>query len=322
MQYKNIAGVNKPVSRIVQGTTGINSKELDASFALLDAAFEAGINTVDTAHHYGAGDCERTVGRWIRERGIRDKVVILAKGAHHSADRKRVTPYDISADLHDSLARFQTDFLDLYILHRDDPDVPVGPIVEVLNEHHAAGKIGLFGGSNWSYERVREANEYAAQHNLVPFTVSSPNFSLADMVKEPWAGCLSISGTQGEAARAWYAEQNMPLFTWSSMAGGFFSGRFRRDNLDTFKDYMDLVVVNSYCYEENFQRIDRAQQLADEKGVTLAQIAVSWLLHQPLNVFALLAPRTAEEVRLNAAALELELSQDEMDWIDLKRQSR
>jgi aryl-alcohol dehydrogenase-like predicted oxidoreductase len=322
MKYGKLAGLDKPVSRIVQGTTGANSKELDASFALLDAAFEAGINTFDTAHVYGTGDNERTVGRWIRERGIRDKVVILAKGAHHSADRKRVTPYDISADIHDSLARFQVDHLDLYILHRDDPDVPVGPIVEVLNEHHAAGKIGLFGGSNWAWERVREANEYAAAHNLVPFTVSSPNLSLADMVKPPWAGCLSISGTQGQAAREWYAQQNMPLFTWSSMASGFFSGRFRRDNLDTFQDSMDLVVVNSYCSDANFQRIDRAQELANEKGVTLAQIAVSWLLHQPLNVFALLAPRTAEEVRLNVAALELELSQAEMDWIDLKQQSR
>lgn len=94
MQYGNIAGLNKPVSRIVQGTTGINSKALDASFTLLDAAFAAGINTFDTAHTYGSGDNERTVGRWIRERGIRDKVVILAKGAHHSVDRKRVTPYD------------------------------------------------------------------------------------------------------------------------------------------------------------------------------------------------------------------------------------
>jgi aryl-alcohol dehydrogenase-like predicted oxidoreductase len=133
---------------------------------------------------------------------------------------------------------------------------------------------------------------------------------------------LSISGAQGQAARAWYAQQNMPLFTWSSMASGFFSGRFQRDNLGTFSDDMDMVVVNSYCSEENFQRIDRAQQLAAEKGVTLAQIAVSWLLHQPLNVFALLAPRSAEEVRLNVAALELELSQAEMDWIDLKQQSR
>ncbi len=320
MQYGNIAGVTKPISRIVHGTIRASSKDIDGSFALLDAALAAGINTFDTAHTYGSGDNERTVGRWIRERGVRDQVVILAKGAHHNSDRQRVTPFDITADIHDSLARFQVDHLDLYILHRDDPSVPVGPIVEVLNEHHAAGKIGPFGGSNWTWERVCEANEYAAAHNLVPFAASSPNLSLAEMVKEPWANCISISGPQGEAAREWYAKQNLALFTWSSMAGGFFSGRFNRDNLGTFTEYFDTVVVNSYCSENNFRRLDRAQQLADEKGLTVAQIAVSWVLNQPLNVYALLAPQTAEEVRLNVEAMELKLTQAELDWLDLKRE--
>lgn len=322
MLYGQIDGVNKPISRIVHGTIMASSKELDKSFALLDAAFEQGINAFDTAHVYGTGDNERTVGRWIRERGIRDRVVIIAKGAHHNADRKRVTPFDITADIHDSLARFKVDHLDIYLLHRDDPSVPVGPIVEVLNEHYRAGKIGPFGGSNWSWERVCEANEYAAAHGLVPFAASSPNYSLADMVKEPWEGCISIAGAQGEQARKWYAEQNMPLFTWSSMAGGFFSGRFTRDNLDTFKEYFDMVVVNSYCSEDNFKRLDRARQLAEEKGVTLAQIAVAWVMSQPLNVYALLAPRTAEEVRLNIEALALKLTAAELDWLDLKRDER
>lgn len=318
----NISGVSKPISRIVHGTINANSRDLEGSFKLLDAVFEQGINTFDMAHGYGNGDVERTFGRWLRERGIRDQVVILTKGAHHNADRKRVTPFDITADIHDSLARLGVDHVDLYILHRDDPSLSVGPIVEVLNEHHKAGKIGPFGGSNWSYERIREANEYAAAHGLVPFTVSSPNLSLAAMVKEPWPDCLTIGGDANAAARVWYAQQNMPLFTWSSLAGGFFSGRFNRDNLNTFSAYGDMVVVNSYCYEENFQRIDRAQQLANEKGVTLAQIAVAWVTHQPLNIFALLAPQNAEECRLNVEALEMPLTQAELDWLDLKRESR
>ena len=322
MQFGKISGIDKPVSRIAHGTIKANSKNLEGSFAVLDAVYAAGITTFDTAQSYGSGDNERTVGRWILERGVRDQVVILSKGAHHSQDRQRVTPYDITADIHDSLARFQTDHLDLYILHRDNPALPVGPIVEVLNEHHAAGKIGPFGGSNWTWERVCEANEYAAAHNLVPFAASSPNFSLAEMVKEPWANCISISGPQGKAAREWYAEHNMALFTWSSLAGGFFSGRFKRDNLNTFDEYFDGVVVNSYCYETNFQRLDRASKLAAEKDVTVAQIAVTWVLSQPLNVFALLAPQTPEEVRLNVQALELKLTQAELDWLDLRHPDR
>ena len=139
MQYGSIDGIDKPISRLVQGTVMVNSEEIEKGFALLDEVFELGCTTFDTGHVYGNGDNERTVGRWINERGLRDKVVILGKGAHHNQDRKRVTPFDITADLHDSLARFKTDYIDLYVLHRDDPAVPVGPIVETLNEHFEAG---------------------------------------------------------------------------------------------------------------------------------------------------------------------------------------
>jgi len=322
MQYGKLPGVDKPISRIVHGTIMANSKDEPKSFELLDAALELGITTFDTAHVYGGGDNERTVGKWIRENNLRDQVVIIGKGAHLNQDRKRVTPFDITADIHDSLARFQTDYIDIYLLHRDDPSVPVGPIVEILNEHHKAGKIGPFGGSNWNYERVREANEYAAANGLIPFTASSPNLSLAEMIHEPWSGCVSISGPEHETDRAWYGEKNLALFTWSSLAGGFFSGRFRRDNLDTFEAYFDKVVVNSYISEDNFRRLDRAEELAREKGLTLAQIAVAFVTSQPLNVFALLAPQTAEEVRLNVEASQVKLTPAELAWLDLKSESR
>jgi aryl-alcohol dehydrogenase-like predicted oxidoreductase len=114
----------------------------------------------------------------------------------------------------------------------------------------------------------------------------------------------------------------MALFTWSSMAGGFFSGRFDRNNLDTFKEYFDMVVVNSYCSEDNFKRLDRAKELAKEKGLTIAQVAVAFVLNTPLNVFALLAPANGEEARLNVEAAGLKLTPAEMAWLDLKIGSR
>jgi aryl-alcohol dehydrogenase-like predicted oxidoreductase len=317
MDYGTIPGLSKPVSRIIHGSIMANSKEQAQSFVLLDAVFEQGINTFDTAHVYGNGDNERTVGAWIRERGIRDQVVIVAKGAHHNADRQRVTPFDITADIHDTLARFKTDHLDIYLLHRDDPSVPVGPIVEVLNEHHRAGRIGPFGGSNWAWERVQAANAYAAAHGLVPFTISSPNYSLADMVKEPWENCISIAGAQGIPARQWYAAQQMPLFTWSSLAGGFFSGRFAPDNLEGFTDYFDVLVVNSYCSADNFTRLERARALAASKSVSVAQVAVAWVLGQPREIYALLAARTAAECQQNIQALHLTLTPAELDWLNL-----
>lgn len=318
MQYGEVPGIDKPVSRLVQGSMMVNSERLEESFRLLDAVMEMGGNTFDTAHVYGGGDVERTMGRWVRERGIRDEVVIVGKGAHHNQDRQRVTPFDITADLHDSLARFQFDCIDLYLLHRDDPSQPVGPIVEILNEHKQAGLIHAFGGSNWRASRLREANEYAAKHGLEGFSASSPNFSLAVQVKPPWPGCVSIGGPQGEGERKWYEESQMPLFTWSSLAGGFFSGRFRRDNLSEHEAYLDRLAVESYGVEENFQRLDRVRALAEEKGLTVPQIAMAYVMSAPMNVFALVGCRTPEEFEANLEASEERLSPAEMAWLELR----
>ena len=174
MLYSNIPGIDKPVSRLVLGTMWMNTRNLDDAFPVLDAFLAAGGNCFDTAHGYGGGDSERAFGQWIHERGVRDKVVILGKGAHHSQDRKRVTPFDIQSDLHDSLARFKVDSIDLYVLHRDDPDKPIGPIVETLHAAKEAGQINAYGGSNWSAERLQEANEYARRARPDPLRRQQP----------------------------------------------------------------------------------------------------------------------------------------------------
>jgi aryl-alcohol dehydrogenase-like predicted oxidoreductase len=322
MEYGKVKGINKKVARIAQGTIMLSAAKAEEGFALLDGVYALGCNTFDAAHIYGGGACERILGQWIEKRGIRDEVVILSKGAHHNGDRKRVTPFDIASDLYDSLARLRTGHIDLYVLHRDDPEVPVGPIVEALNEHHAAGRIGAFGGSNWQPERIQAANEYAAARGLVPFALSSPNFSLAEQVEEPWAGCLSLSGPQNAAARAWYAQQQMPLFTWSSLARGFFSGRLTRQNYEHLKPTMDSSCVHAYCYEQNFARLDRAGELAREKGKSVPQVALAYVLQQPLEIFALVGCETPEEFRVNTEALEIKLSPAEMEWLDLRRERR
>ena len=149
MRYGEIPGVNKPVARVVQGGTMIGSDLDEAkSFALLDQVYELGCNTIDTAHVYSSGNSERVIGQWMQARGLRDQFVIITKGAAHSEDRRRMTPFDIASDLHDSLARLKTDYIDLYMLHRDDPAVPVEPIIDTLNEHQQAGRIHTFGTSN------------------------------------------------------------------------------------------------------------------------------------------------------------------------------
>lgn len=318
--HGSVPGVEKPVSRLVLGTMIINAQEQEQSSALLNAAFEQGMNTFDTAHGYGGGESERGIGTWMEERSNRDAVVILTKGAHPNQDRKRVTPFDITADLHDSLARLKTEYMDLYLLHRDDPGVPVGNIVEWLNEHHAAGSIHAFGGSNWGHERIQEANEYAEQHGLVPFVASSPHFSLAEQVEDPWGpGCVTLTGDRASAARTWYKSNNMAIFAYSSLARGLFSGRITREN---FEDTADGACQRAYCHACNFDRLDRTQQLAREKGVSVAQIAMAYVLHTPLNLFALVGAATPEEIRANVEATALTLTAGEMAWLNLECDER
>jgi len=323
MYYGNVRGVEKPVSHLVLGTMIINTRELEESFNLMDAVFKLGCTTLDTAHGYAGGDSERAIGRWMEERGNRDKVVVLTKGAHPNSDRKRVTPFDITSDLHDSLARLRTDYIDIYLLHRDDPSVPVGPIVEILNEHLQAGRIHSMGGSNWTHQRIQEANEYADAHGLVPFVASSPNFGLAEQVEDPWGpGCVSLSGPKEAAARAWYEKNQIPVFAYSSLGRGFFSGRITRENFETQKDSIDGACLRAYCHEQNFKRLDRVQILAEEKGMTVPQIAMAYIMNQPLNVFALVGAVNHDEFKANVEACELTLSPEEIDWLDLRSDIR
>jgi aryl-alcohol dehydrogenase-like predicted oxidoreductase len=316
MHYGKLDAIDKPISRLVQGTIMVVGDDEEKEFALLDAVNALGCTTFDTGHVYGNGRNERAVGKWVRERGLREQVVIISKGAHHSQDRKRVTPFDISADIHDSLARFQFDYLDLYLLHRDDPEVPVEAIVDRLNEHLEAGHIRAFGGSNWSHERIDAANAYARANGLKPMIASSPNFSLAEQVELPWPGCISISGDKGQEARAYYREQKMPLFTWSSLAGGFFSGRFTRDNLDSFTAYLEKLCVTSYCYEVNFKKLDRVKQMAEDKGLSVPQIATAYVMSYPLDIYALVGCQTPDEFKQNMEAMALELSAEEISWLE------
>ena len=324
MRYGEIPGLNKPIPRVVQGSTMIGSDLDEAkSFALLDQVFELGCNAIDTAHVYSGGNSERVIGRWLQARGLRDKIVLITKGAAHSQDRRRMTPFDITSDLHDSLARLKTDYVDLYLLHRDDPSAPVEPIIDILNEHRQAGRLRAFGASNWSHPRIEAANAYARANGLESFVASSPQFSLADQIEEPWPLCLTISGPREAAAREWYAQTQMPLLAWAPLASGFFSGRFRRDNLHTFGEReWDRVCMRAYASEANFQRLDRAGILAAEKGLTAAQVAVAYVMNHPMNIFAVVGPSSGERYKANVEACHVQLTPQEMAWLDLRSDGR
>jgi aryl-alcohol dehydrogenase-like predicted oxidoreductase len=198
--------------------------------------------------------------------------------------------------------------VDVYMLHRDNPEVPVGEFVDVLNEHARAGRIKTFGGSNWSLERVQAANEYAAAHKLQGFSVLSNNFSLARMIDPVWSGCLSVS--DGDS-RAWLTATQMTLLPWSSQARGFFV-RAKPDFLE------DAELVRCWYSPDNFERLERAQELATERGVTPIQIALAYVLHQPFPTIPLIGPRSTAETASSFAGLEVVLSPTQVQWLNLE----
>jgi len=319
MQHATIDGIGKPISCLVQGTVMVPGDNELRAHALLDGVLVQGCTAFDTAHVYSNGENERSFGRWLESRGIRDQVVIIAKGAHQNADRNCVTPFDISAHLHDSLARLKTDHIDLYMLHRDDPSQPVGPIMEALNGHLRAGMIGAIGASNWTARRFAEANAYAAAHGLHPFCVSSPQFSLAEMINEPWENCHSISGPQGESDRVWYQENEVPLLPWSPLAGGFLSGTVSRQNV---RQHTGQLYHRCYACEANLTRVDRLHELSREKRCTVPQLALAWLLQQPLNLIPVVGPRHPREFEQLIKSFDLQLTAGELEWLDLERDVR
>ncbi len=305
MTHGEISGVNKPVSKLVMGTMVFQPGELRLARALLDHFVELGGTAFDTAHVYRS---EETVGQWLKLSGIRDQLVVIAKGVRNPED----DPETLTSQLYESLDKLQTDYVDLYLMHADNTDVPAGEWVACLNEHLRAGRIRAYGGSNWSIPRIEEANAYAQAHGLVGFAASSPNLALARWNEPMWPRCISASAPE---SLAWYERTQLPLLAWSSQATGFFTGRYRPE--DRVKPEL-ANIVRTWFNDANFTRLERVQELARCKGVTPAQIALAYVLSLPLRVYALIGPQTIDELNEALPALGLHLNEDERRWLNLE----
>lgn len=303
MSYGQVEGVGKDVSRLIMGCD--NQRTMPHAAVMFDDFFERGGNCFDTAYIYGGGHQERLLGHWMKNRGLREKVVVLGKAAH----TPHCYPHYLRPQLEESLDRLQTDHVDIFLAHRDNPEVPVGEFVDAFNQLLRDGLIRSYGGSNWSIERVQAANEYAVSNGLVQPAAVSNNFSLARMLDPVWPGCVASSDPE---SREWFRRRQLPLLAWSSQARGFFTERAAPD------DRSDSELVRCWYSEENFRRQQRARELADKLGVLPINIALAYVLAQPFPTFALIGPRTLAETRAAVVGLEVRLSPQQLLWLDLE----
>ena len=313
IEYAGIHNVSDRIARLILGSDGFARMPLAQADALLDAYIERGGNAIDTARHYGRGVTEGIIGQWMAKRGVREQIIIVTKGAHHEEEtlRRRVTPEDITNDLLRSLDELGVEFIDLLLLHRDDPDVPVDAIVDCLNGHADAGRIHAYGGSNWSCDRLDAANAYAERTGRRPFVASSPNLALAAPTTTPWHESITVSGDA--TSLAWYRRTRMPLLSWSAQARGFFSGRFAPGQID------DPIVAKFYDNASNWERMRRVRIAAERHNCSPIQIALAWVLRYPIESFALFGPLTVSEMDDSIGAISVALTIEEAEWLNLER---
>jgi predicted dehydrogenase/aryl-alcohol dehydrogenase-like predicted oxidoreductase len=271
----------------------------------LDGFYEAGGNLFDTAYIYGNGATEAVFGDWHTSRGVdREEIVLIGKGVHSPL----CYPDQIGKQLTASLDRLKTDYVDVYFMHRDNPDVPVDEFVDAMDAEASAGRIrGIFGGSNWTRERMDAAIAYAAKSGKRAPAALSNNFSLAEMIDPIWAGCVAASDDEW---KDWLMKTQTPNFAWSSQGRGFFTDRAGRDR------FGDEEIVRCWYSEQNFLRRDRAYELAAKRGRSPIHIALAYVLAQPFPVIPLIGPRTLRELEDSLSALDIALTPEEVRWLE------
>ena len=306
MKYRNIPDTNLTPSVLCLGCGPFGS-DLDerASLALLDSFFEGGGNFIDTALVYGEwlpggkGLSEKTIGKWLKARGNREQVIISTKGAHprlNTMNVQRLAPEEIVSDLDESLQNLGTETIDLYWLHRDDPNRPVAAILKTLNKQVKAGKIRYFGCSNWRLERLKEAQHYAAENGLQPFSANQVMWSLATPNPEAFLFDPNMVGMD-ELLRNYHQKNNLAVLAYTSQARGFFTRLAKRGS-----EGLPHNLKKNYINEENLEKMFRLKVVSKETGYHMGEIVLSYLLSQPFPTFPIAGSSNLIQLKENMGA--------------------
>lgn len=309
MQRMQLAGSDLEVSRFCLGSAHLGPAEMGETIDRLFGAFrDAGGNFFDTAHCYAfwrngcEGGSERAIGDYFRRNGGRDKCIVATKGGHPGVANYRkvdwyMSPGRVSADIDDSLARLDCDRLDLFYLHRDDPRMTVGEIIDYLNAEIDRGRVRAIGASNWTASRLADANAYAVARGLRGFVASEPEWSLVHRTAPPTMALHFFDAADAD----WHRKSKLPVIPYASTGRGYFASGGQR--YDEAKN------------EVSAARLARVQKLAGELGCTSGQLALAWLMNQEFPVIPILGTGNVEHLREDLAAEGVRLTSRQVSWL-------
>ena len=311
----SVEGISKPISSLVLGTAFYDLANKDHWFEILDEFQSHGGTTLDSGRRYG--DSETVIGAWLKSKPsrVRDRMVLITKCGHGDKgiipENNMETVFD--SELKQSQERLETEYVDLYMLHRDNANIPVARIMDCLNRYVDTRRVRALGASNWTYPRIRRANDYARMSGLVGFSAVSNHLSLAVSEESFYPGLVTVD-TDGEQ---WHSDTKIPLIPWSAQARGFFTGVYSPEDREAALGNGEFVkrMYKIYGTESNFERLKRATELGRMKGYTAMEVALRWLVNKPYTIAPIIGPHSREELRSCIKALSLVLTEEECKWL-------
>jgi aryl-alcohol dehydrogenase-like predicted oxidoreductase len=280
------------------------------SLALLDSFVDAGFNFVDTADSYSrwvagheGGESETIIGKWLKSRGSRDKLVIATKvGMDMGPAGKGLSAAHIRKSVEQSLKRLQTDHIDLYYSHKDDPETPLEETLQAHADLVSQGKIRAIGASNYSASRLREALDVSKRLNLPRYEVLQPEYNL-----------YARSGFEAELGPL-CREAGLGVAPYYALASGFLTGKYRSE--DDYGKSPRGARMAAYLNERGRSVLSALDEAAEEHHVTPAQVAIAWLIAQPGITAAIASATSLEQLQELMGAAQLELDPDTLALLD------
>jgi aryl-alcohol dehydrogenase-like predicted oxidoreductase len=314
MQYRFLGRTGIKVSPLTLGCMMFGGRTTpEDSQRIIDRAIDAGINFLDTANVYNDGRSEEATGEALRQNGHRHHVVLATKvhGNMHRDDtldpnQSGNSRRQIIEQCEASLRRLKTDWIDLYQIHRPQPECPIDETLRALDDLVRSGKVRYIGTSTYAAWQLVESLWVSKEYGLNRFVTEQPPYNLLDRRIE--RELIPAAKTYG-----------FGLIPWSPLAGGFLSGKYRRQGEQPegrFADGKHMRAPALLGSERAFDVVDALAELASHKGSTVSQLALGWVVQQPHITSPIIGPRTLEQLEDNLKAVELELNKDDLARID------